>query len=132
MRFRLSKGKIDMLYERFVIREMMVDRKESDKPLRVQLQDAHQAIGDGRPGPLIVRLDEQARRRNSRNLMAVITLVRPRHDQERLWSRYRLTYAALGLLQECFAPTQSAELLWPVVACDATGQGKEPLAIPTR
>ena len=131
MRLRLSKGKIDMCDERFVVCEMMVGWKKGDQSLRVHLPEARHGIGNGWSGPMIVWLDEQARRRDLRYLIGVITLMSPRQYQECLGPWYYPGYPAAGLLQERFAAGQSAELLGPVIACDSPGQGKESLAIPT-
>ena len=58
MRLRLSKSKIDVRDECFIIYKMMVGWKESDKPVRIHLPQVRQAIDDGRRSSMIVRLDE--------------------------------------------------------------------------
>jgi hypothetical protein len=80
---------------------------------------------------VIVWLDEEARRRHSRNLTGIITLVRSRHEQKCLLPEYDPADPSPGLLQERFAAGQSTELLGSVVAGDPSGQRKESLAVPT-
>src|SRR5258708_7243348 len=98
MRLRLSKSKIDVSDERFIICEMMIRWKECDEPPRIHLPKARQAIGDGRCSSVIMRLDEQARRSDSGHLIGIIALVRPRHDQKCLGPGYHPAYPLPSLL----------------------------------
>ena len=132
MRRRLNKGKIGMRGERFGACEMMIGWKEGDHRLRIHLLEARESIGDSWRRPVVVGLNEQARRKDVLYLIGVIMLMRPRKDQECLGPRYYPGNTAPGLLQKRFAADQSAELLWPVVAGDFPCQGKESLSIPTR
>src|SRR5579871_6715170 len=127
MCLRLTKSKIDMGNEYFIICKMVIGWKEGHKPVWIGLPHARHAIGYGRRGSVAVRLDEEARRRHSRDLASIITLVRSRHEQKCVLPEYHPAHPPPGLLQERFAAGQCAELLGSVVTGDCSGQGKEPL-----
>src|SRR5579859_2996370 len=118
-----------MSEEGFVVREVMVGRKEAHRGFWIERSQAHQAINDRGRGAPVTGLDQQGKGALRSYLPGVKTLVLPGDDQQSLLRLDYPTDSALRAIEKRFAAQDGAELFGPLVTGDLSRQGQEALAV---